>query len=47
MINGFPLTLTGVVIDGQRKTITFSPAKQADLEQYCVSGEAPNNCTPF
>ncbi len=39
--------LLGVVIDGQRKMITFSPAKQAHLEQYRVSGEAPNNRTPF
>jgi predicted metalloprotease with PDZ domain len=39
--------LLGVVIDGQRKMITFSPARQARLEQYRVNDEAPNNCTPF
>jgi predicted metalloprotease with PDZ domain len=39
--------LLGVVIDGQRKTITFSPAKQAHVEQYRASSEAANNCTPF
>ena len=37
----------GVVIDGQRKTITFSPAKQTPLEQYRVTSEASKGCTPF
>ena len=47
--NGDPSkdALLGVVIDGERKMITFSPAKQAHLEQYRVSAEAPNSCTPF
>ncbi len=39
--------LLGVVIDGQRKMITFSPAKQVHLEQYRGGGEAPDDCTPF
>jgi predicted metalloprotease with PDZ domain len=39
--------LLGVVIDGQRKTVTFSPAKQEQLEQYRASGEATDHCTPF
>ena len=39
----------GVVIDGQRKMITFSPTRQAHIEQYrgTASGEAPNNCVQF
>lgn len=39
--------LLGVVIDGQRRMITFSPAKQAHVEQYLASGTAANTCTPF
>jgi hypothetical protein len=41
--------LLGVVIDGQRRMISFSPTKQAHIEQYraSVSGEAASNCTPF
>jgi hypothetical protein len=39
--------LLGVVIDGERKVISFSPAKNAHIEQYRVNGEAANNCTPF
>jgi len=39
--------LLGVVIDGQRKTITFSPAKQAQIQQYRSNHEAGNSCTPF
>jgi predicted metalloprotease with PDZ domain len=39
--------LLGVVINGQRRTVSFSPAKQAHVEQYRVSGEAAGNCTPF
>jgi predicted metalloprotease with PDZ domain len=39
--------LLGVVIDGQRKTITFSPAKQAQIQQYRSNNEAANSCTPF
>lgn len=39
--------LLGVVIDGQRKMITFSPTKQTRLDQYRVNDEAPNSCTPF
>lgn len=39
----------GVVIDGQRKMITFSPTRQAHIEQYraTASGETPNNCAQF
>ena len=39
----------GVVIDGQRKMITFSPTRQAPIEQYraLADGEAANACTPF
>lgn len=39
--------LLGVVIDGQKRTITFSPVKQATLEQYRVTSEAAKDCTPF
>jgi predicted metalloprotease with PDZ domain len=41
--------LLGVVIDGQRRMITFSPTKQAHVEQYraTISGEAAKSCTPF
>ena len=39
----------GVVIDGQRKMVTFSPTRQAHIEQYRASadGEAANACAPF
>jgi predicted metalloprotease with PDZ domain len=39
----------GVVIDGQRKMITFSPIRQAQVEQYraIAEGEALSTCTPF
>lgn len=40
-------TLLGVVIDGQRRTISFSPKKQEQVEQYHVGREAGKNCTPF
>jgi hypothetical protein len=41
--------LLGVVIDGQKKTITFSPAKEVIVEQYraTVEGEAARPCSPF
>ena len=41
--------LLGVVIDGQKRMITFSPVKQASLEQYraIVTSEAAKGCTPF
>ena len=39
----------GVVIDGQRKILTFSPTKQAQVEQYraTVAAEVARSCTPF
>ena len=41
--------LLGVVIDGQKRMVTFSPVKQAPLEQYrsSVTAEAAKGCTPF
>ena len=41
--------LLGVVIDGERKMITFSPMKQLHIELYraSVDGEASKTCTPF
>lgn len=41
--------LLGVVIDGQKRMITFSPVKQAPLEQYrpIVASEASKDCSPF
>lgn len=41
--------LLGVVIDGQRKLITFSPARQRAIEQYraAVEGDAARSCMPF
>lgn len=39
--------LLGVVIDGQKKMISFSPTKQAQIEQYRATTEATSNCTPF
>jgi len=39
--------MLGVVIDGQRKMITFSPTTQAQIEQYRANSDAANNCTPF
>jgi predicted metalloprotease with PDZ domain len=39
--------LLGVVIGGERKVISFSPARQAHVQQYRVNGGAGNNCTPF
>jgi predicted metalloprotease with PDZ domain len=41
--------LLGVVIDGQKKTITFSPAKEVIVEQYraTVEGDAARACSPF
>jgi predicted metalloprotease with PDZ domain len=41
--------MLGVVIDGQRKTVTFSPTRQAHVDQYRASanGAAASACTPF
>lgn len=39
--------LLGVVIDGQRRMISFSPMKQAHIEQYRAEGGAASNCIPF
>ncbi|HET9181484.1 MAG TPA: hypothetical protein VFP59_05075 [Candidatus Angelobacter sp.] len=41
--------LLGVVINRERKMITFSPARLANLEQYraTVTGDVAKNCTPF
>jgi predicted metalloprotease with PDZ domain len=41
--------LLGVVIDGQKKMITFSPTKQAHVEQYrsIVNDGDSKSCTPF
>lgn len=49
--NGDPSkdALLGVVIDGQKRMITFSPVKQVPVEQYraTVPSEAARDCTPF
>jgi predicted metalloprotease with PDZ domain len=41
--------LLGVVIDGKKRTVTFSPVKQSPIEQYraSVTTEAAKGCTPF
>jgi hypothetical protein len=41
--------LLGVVIDGQKKAITFSPAKQVTVVQYrpTIEGDAARACSPF
>jgi predicted metalloprotease with PDZ domain len=41
--------LLGVVIDGQRKMVTFSPTKQVKVEQYraTVKGDTASACLPF
>jgi predicted metalloprotease with PDZ domain len=41
--------MLGVVINGQSKMITFSPAKQVRVEQYraTVEGDAARTCSPF
>jgi predicted metalloprotease with PDZ domain len=41
--------LLGVVVNGEKKVIHFSPAKQQEVEQYHATGEgdAAKACTPF
>jgi hypothetical protein len=41
--------LLGVVIDGQRKLITFSPAREREIVQYraTVEGDKAEGCMPF
>ena len=38
-----------VVIDGQKRMISFSPTKQVNIDQYraSIDGGAAKNCTPF
>jgi predicted metalloprotease with PDZ domain len=49
--NGDPSkdALLGVVVNGEKKMITYSPAKQIELEQYqaTAAGDLPHTCTPF
>jgi hypothetical protein len=41
--------LLGVVVNGEKKMITFSPAKQMEISEYwaTVEGDAAKACTPF
>lgn len=37
------------MIDGEKKLITFSPAKQMEIDRYRanIEGDAAKACTPF
>jgi predicted metalloprotease with PDZ domain len=41
--------LLGVVVDGEKKMIRFSPAKQVEISEYwaTVQGDAAEACSPF
>jgi hypothetical protein len=41
--------LLGVVVDGEKKMIRFSPAKQVEISEYwaTVQGDAAKACSPF
>ncbi len=41
--------LLGVMIDGEKKLITFSPARQMEIDRYraTIEGDAAKACTPF